>query len=331
MSQVLTVNDLAIAFPANQFVVRKVYRAGAIAMLVLLSVVAGRGQATGESKNEIKNIQVVDGAIDGNVYGVGKSIRINGTVKEGAIAFGGDVIVQGTVMGDVAAVGGSVIQLEGARIGGDVIVAGGTYRPAEKQPNRSTGARTVVFSGYEYELQQLMRNPTGLLSPGWSATYIGLRLLSILFWFVVSLILTAALPGTVSRGVARLQLTSLRVAAIGFVGAIVVPAIAAVSLRFLPTQVGALLGMMALLFVLVAWVFGRVVICAAAGRWFQRRYFPRTGHSESVALLIGTALWAVVSSLPFVWPFVVASTLVLSFGLALTAGRGNYWHKVSAA
>ena len=330
MSQVLTVNDLAIAFPANQFVVRKVYRAGAIAMLVLLSVVAGRGQATGESKNEIKNIQVVDGAIDGNVYGVGKSIRINGTVKEGAIAFGGDVIVQGTVMGDVAAVGGSVIQLEGARIGGDVIVAGGTYRPAEKQPNRSTGARTVVFSGYEYELQQLMRNPTGLLSPGWSATYIGLRLLSILFWFVVSLILTAALPGTVSRGVARLQLTSLRVAAIGFLGALVVGFGVEACLFLLPTPVSVVVGLLTIMLIIASGIFGRVIIYAATGRWLQRRFLPMGHQSESMALLLGTIVWGILASLPYVWPFMIAFTIVLSLGLALTVDRGATWRNPAA-
>src|SRR5215831_624213 len=304
-------------------------RALGLLCFFLVAVIAGRAQAPKDSSPD--SAQVFEGIINDNVYGVSKSIKINGTVKEGAIAFGGDVIVQGTVEGDVAAIGGSVVQLPGARIGGDVIVVGGTYKPADKSPIRNAAKATMVYAGYEQELQNIMRNPAGILSPSWSPTYIGLRILSILFWFVAALGLTTAMPLTVSSGVARLQLTSLRVAAIGFVGAIVVPAIAAVSLRFLPTQVGALLGMVALLFVLVAWVFGRVVICAAAGRWFQRRYFPRTGHSESVALLIGTALWAVVSSLPFVWPFVVASTLVLSFGLALTAGRGNYWHKVSAA
>jgi len=66
-----------------------------------------------------------------------------------------------------------------------------------------------------------MRTPAGLLTPHWSAPYLGLRLLAVLFWFVVSLALTAAMPGAVGRGVARLQLTSLRVAAIGFVGALV--------------------------------------------------------------------------------------------------------------
>jgi hypothetical protein len=35
--------------------------------------------------------------------------------------------------------------------------------------------------------------------------------------------------------------------------------------------------------------------------------------------------------LPYVWPGVVAVTLVLSFGLALTAGRRNDWKKATAA
>jgi hypothetical protein len=89
--------------------------------------------------------------------------------------------------------------------------------------------------------------------------------------------------------------------------------------------------MMALLFVLLAGVFGRVVIYAATGRWLQRKYLPLGKNSESVALLLGTVCWAILSSLPYVWPGVVAVTLVLSFGLALTAGRRNDWKKATAA
>ena len=44
------------------------------------------------------------------------------------MSLGGDVIVEGVVEGDVATIGGSVIQKAGSRIGGDVIVLGGTYR-----------------------------------------------------------------------------------------------------------------------------------------------------------------------------------------------------------
>lgn len=328
MSQATIVNELAILAPRQTFAAQTLYRVGAVLVLLLLTVVASRAQAAGDSQAD-KNIEVLGGVIEGNAYGVGKSIRINGTVKEGAVAFGGDVIVVGVVNGDVAAIGGSVIQLEGARIGGDVIVVGGTYRHADKSPSRNPDKMTLMYSGYEQELRDMMRNPTGLLSPAWSPTYVGLRLLAVLFWFVISLTLTMAVPGAVSRGVARLQLTSLRVAAIGFLGALVL-GMGEASLFLLPTPVGALLGLMTILLIVVAGVFGRVVIYAATGRWIQRRFLSPGHHSESVALLLGAVFWGVLSSLPYIWPFILALTIVLSIGLALTAGRRNTWKKAPA-
>lgn len=324
-----TVNDFAVSGSANALAPRAIYRAGAVMLLLLVTVVASRAQSTAETPADSKRVQVVEGVIDGNAYGVGESMKITGTVKEGAIAFGGDVIVQGTVMGDVAAIGGSVIQLDGARIGGDIIVVGGTYKPAAKLPDRNPAAMTIIYAGYENELRDLMSNPSGLISPAWTTTYLGLRLLSILVWFVIALGITTVLPGTVSRGVARLQLTSLRVACIGFLGAIVVGLGVEASLFLLPTPFSTLIGLMTILLIVISGVFGRVVIYAATGRWFQRR-FRRLGQSESIALLVGTLVWSILSSLPFIWPFVIAVTLVLSLGLALTSGRGRLWKKAPA-
>jgi hypothetical protein len=84
--------------------------------------------------------RVIEGVVNTTVFGMGQSIRITGTVKEGAIAFGGDVIIEGAVDGDVAAIGGSVIQREGARIGGDVIVLGGIYHHGKAAPDRDRRA-----------------------------------------------------------------------------------------------------------------------------------------------------------------------------------------------
>ena len=330
ISQSLTVNYLTVRPSGDSHALRMVYRLCTLLLLLLLTVVASRAQATGESLVGDKSAQVVEGVITSNVYGMGKSLRINGTVREGAIAFGGDVIVQGTVEGDVAAIGGSGIQLEGARIGGDVIVVGGTYHHLDKTPNRKQARVTIMYAGYEEELRDMMRNPTGLLAPRWSPTYVGLRLLSVLFWFVVSLAVTAAMPGAVSRGMTRLQLTSVRVAVIGFIGALVVGMSVEACLFVLPTPFSAFVGMMALLFIFIAGVFGRVVLYAATGRWLQRHWRPLSSNSESVALLLGTVVWVTLTSLPYVWPFFVAAILVLSFGLALTAGRRSAWKKMPA-
>ena len=130
--------------------------------------------------------------------------------------------------------------------------------------------------------------------------------MTVLFWFIASLALTAVTPGAVSRAVARLQLTNLRVGLIGLVGSIVLVLSCTVSLWALPTVLGALVGMMALLFITVAYLFGRVVVHAATGRWLQRVLLPEGKRSESIALLAGTCFWTIILSLPFVWPLLNA-------------------------
>jgi hypothetical protein len=301
-----------------------IVKAALLLVSLLLMIGAIQAQSVHESQAG-ESPQVVEGVSDTMAYAVGRSLKINGIVKNGAISLGGDVIVQGTVEGDVAAIGGSVIQLEGSRIGGDVIVVGGAYRHADKSPNRNPASMTIMYAGYEEQLRNIMRNPRDLFAPHWSPAYIGFRLLAILFWFIVSLALTAAMPGTISRGIERLQLSSLRVAIIGFLGALVISVGVPFSLHYLPSPISVLVGLMALLLILIAWLFGRVIIYAATGRWLQRKVLKAGKNSEAVALLLGTTFWITLSSLPYVWPFVVAVVMVTSLGLALTAKYRVSW------
>ncbi|HEX6044410.1 MAG TPA: polymer-forming cytoskeletal protein [Pyrinomonadaceae bacterium] len=270
----------------------------------------------------------VTGVTDSTVFGIGNSVRIKGTVKQGAMSFGGDVIVEGVVEGDVASIGGDVIQRAGSRIGGDVIVLGGTYRSEDATANRKPEAMTIMYAGYQQELREMMRNPTGLFTPRWTPSYLGTRLLVVLFWFIVSLALTAAMPGTISRGITRLQLTSLRVAAIGLIGVVVLFFSVLLSLWIMPEPVRVLVGLMALLLWVVASLFGRVILYAATGRWLQRKYVHVGNSSEAVALLLGTSFWVLLTSLPYVWPFMAGFILIISFGLALTARYRVGWKSV---
>lgn len=296
----------------------------AIWLLVLMSAVYAQTSTTpaGEEKEVL-----VNGVTDSTVFGIGSSVRVTGTVKQGAMSLGGDVIVEGVVEGDVAAIGGDVIQRAGARIGGDIIVLGGTYH-ADASVQRNPDAKTIMYAGYQQELREMMRDPTGLLSPRWSPTFLGTRLLVVLFWFIVSLALTAVMPGTISRGVARLQLSSPRVATIGLIGVVVLFASVGLCLWIMPEPVRALVGLLALLLMIIASVFGRVVLYAATGRWLQRKYVSIGKHSEAVALLLGTSFWVLLTSLPYVWPVVAVLILIISFGLALTARYRVGWKSV---
>jgi hypothetical protein len=326
-SQVLTFYPRSVS--RQSIKLSDLHRLSALFVWLLVLVGAVHAQSTAESNKEDE--VVISGVTDSTVFGMGNPIRIKGTVKQGAIAFGSDVIVEGTVEGDVAAIGGSVVQLAGARINGDIIVIGGVYKHDDVTPQRNPAAMTMMYAGYQQELRNLMRSPSGLLRPSWSSGYVGLRLLAVLFWFIVALALTAAMPGTISRGVTRLQLTSLRVALIGFTAAVVIGAGVVACLRLLPETLSALVGIMASFLLLVGWLFGRVVLAAATGRWIQRKYVPFGKQSESVALLIGTAFWVLLTSLPYVWPFVVAVMGVISLGLALTARYRVSWRKAQTS
>ena len=292
----------------------------------LVLVIVGHAQTANQEHPGDPQARVIEGVSNTTVFGMGQSIRITGTVKEGAIAFGGDVIVEGSVDGDVAAIGGSVIQREGARIGGDVIVLGGIYHHGKAAPDRDPKSVTIMYAGYEEQLRRVMRDPFSVLHPQMSTVFFGTRLLAILIWFVISLALTAAMPNTVSRAVTRLQLASLRVALIGVVGAFVITLGVLGSLWLLPSIVGAAISLLALLLAVLSTVFGRVVIFAGTGQWLQRLLLPRL-QSESVTLLLGVLFWIVCSSLPYVWPLVQAGLFVASLGLALTARYRLGWKK----
>lgn len=309
---------------ASQFSLNKLDWSRFVALFVWVLLLVGAASVVSAQSADDKTV-VVEGTNEGTVFGVGKSLRITGTVKQGAMSFGGDVIVEGVVEGDVATIGGSVIQKAGSRIGGDVIVLGGTYRADDTPAQRRPEATTMMFAGYQQELRNMMRNPTGLFSPDWTPTYFGTRLLVVLFWFLVSLGFTAAMPGTISRGVARLQLTSLRVAAIGLISAVVLYGFVILCLWIMPQPVRVLVVLLAIVLSLVAALFGRVILYAATGRWIQRKYAAVGKNSEAVALLIGTSFWVLLTSLPYVWPFMATFILIISFGLALTARYRAGW------
>jgi hypothetical protein len=298
-----------------------------IGVLALAIVVAAQPAAEHPGDPQAR---VIDGVTTTTVFGMGQSIRITGTVKEGAIAFGGDVIVEGSVDGDVAAIGGSVVQRDGARIGGDVIVLGGIYHHGKAAPDRDPKSVTIMYAGYEDQLRHVMRDPFSLLHPQLSAVFLGTRLLAVLIWFIISLALAASMPNTISRAVTRLQLSSIRVALIGLLGSVAITAGIIGSLWLLPSIMGAALSVMALLLAIVATVFGRVVIFAATGQWLQRRLAPRL-KSESVIILAGVVFWIVLSSLPYIWPFIQAGLFVASIGLALTARYRIAWKKTKPA
>src|ERR1700681_1873384 len=180
----MTANGLYQENQISACAVRAFCKTIALLGAVLVWIVVAQGQVVPTDHPDDPQARVIDGVVNNTVFGLGQSIRITGSVKEGAIAFGGDVIVDGSVDGDVAAIGGSVIQREGSRIGGDVIVLGGIYHHGKAAPGRNPKSDTFMYAGYEDELRRVMRDPFSLLRPQLTAAFFGTRLLAVLVWFI---------------------------------------------------------------------------------------------------------------------------------------------------
>ena len=274
-----------------------------------------------------ENTLVVEDAKDMEIYSFGKKVIVKGEAK-GVLAFGGDVIVEGRVEGDVATIGGSIYQKEGASIGGDVITFGGAYKHDSAEPMRNAEKETIVFAGYEDELREMMQNPSQIFAPQWSWTFFAQRLLSALFWFIVSLGLTTIAPGAVGRAVARFQLSTAKTIGLGLLAGVVSTVGVIVGLKFLPGYVGTITGLMVFLMLMLAYVFGRVSLQMSAGKWLQKLIIPEKRHSESVALLFGVLFFTILLSLPYVWTLTVFVLWTASLGLVLTARATNNWQKI---
>ena len=260
------------------------------------------------------------------VYSFGKTVIIPKNAK-GVLVFGSDVVVEGSVEGDVATIGGNVIQKQDAVIGGDVIIFGGAYKHERAEPLRGAGKESIVIGGFEEELRDLARNPAQILSPQLTWAFLVQRLLAVLFWFVVSLAVTTIAPGAVGRSAARFQLSTSKIAGTGLLGLTVFVFGVVGSLKFLPNYLGAIVSLMALILIILSYVFGRVTLQVSAGKWLQKHFLPERVHSESLGLLTGALAWTILLSLPYVWTFSLFFLFIASLGIILTARSTGGWQK----
>lgn len=273
-----------------------------------------------------ENTLIIEDAPEMEVFSFGKTVIIKKQAK-GVLSFGGDVVIEGTVSGDVATVGGSVTQKEGAFIGGDVIVFGGTYRSESARPKRTEGKETIVFGIFEEEFRRLAQDPTQIFSPTLSISFFVSRLLAILFWFIVSLGFTTIAPGAVSRAVARFQLSTLKVFALGFFTFVLTMIASIGSLSFLPNYLSAVVYLMIFVLLLLAYIFGRVALQVSLGKFLEKTLFGDKYHSESLTLFIGVAAWTILLSIPYLWTFGFFALFAAGIGLIVTARSTEKWKR----
>lgn len=294
----------------------------AVAISFLLpSLVLPQSQVSEDSERQTLTI---DDAPEMKVIAISKNVVIRKHAKD-VLAWGGDVIVEGTVDGDVASIGGSVIQKEGSFIGGDVIVFGGQYRAEGPNARRVEGKNTIMFGMFEEELRGVAKDPSTLLSPQLSMSFLVQRILAVLFWFLLTMGAATITPGAVSRGVAALRLSALKVTGIGAAGFVLTCISTIACVGFLPESFSAVVGMMSFVLIMLAYGFARVVTHVLIGRIIADRLFGESRISETLTILIGVVSSVLLLSLPYIWPFALFSFFAIGAGLVLTSRRAASW------
>lgn len=308
-------------FPAQQIPFAKFFLGFVFVLLACFSIFA----QTDLSQPD-ENTLIVNDAPEMEVFSLGKTVIVKKEAK-GVLAFGGDIIIEGKISGDVATIGGSVIQKKDAFIGGDVIIFGGTYRPESQNPLRNKGKETIMYGGYEEELRNLSQNPTQIFSPTFSWSFLAQRLLSILFWFIITIALTTIAPGAVGRSIAKFQLSALKIIGIGLAGFLLTTITITLCLSLMPNYISAIISLMIFVMLMLAYVFGRVALQVSLGKQIQKRFLPESKQSETLAILIGVLIWTIFLSLPYIWIPALFILLSASIGLVLTARSTNGWKK----
>ena len=303
--------------------VNRAWFALVVGALVVFAPLLIAAQDQISTSDDGKTMTIQD-APDMEVYAFGKSVIVKQRAK-GVLAIGGDITIEGSVSGDVATMGGSIIQTTNGYVGGDVIVIGGTYKPESDTPLREPGKETVMFAVMEDQLRELGQNPSELFSPNLSVSFFALRALSLLFWFIVSFLLTTLAPGAVSRSVARLKLSSLKIAAIGMFALLLTLVGSMLGFQFLPNYLGVSIFFMVFVLLMLAFVFGRVVMNVSIGKLIQKKMLPEGNRSETLAVFLGVFFWTLILSIPYLWTFAAIALFVSGLGLVLTAKTPATW------
>lgn len=287
------------------------------AFVVTISIITAIYAQPNLSQPDDKTL-IVEDAPESEIFALGKTVIIKKSAK-GVLSLGGDVIIEGKVEGDAAAIGGSITQKKGAFVGGEVIIFGGTYKHEDEKPLRNAEKETIVFAVFEDELRDVMQNPSQIVAPSFSWSFLAQRLLSVLFWFIISLALATIAPGAVSRAVARFSLSTLKVFAIGMAGLLLIIIGGTLSLSFLPNYLGAIVGLMAFVLLMLGYVFGRAALQVSIGKRIQKLFLSDKKRSEVVSYLIGAFVITLLLSIPYLWTITLLALFASSIGLVFTA------------
>jgi hypothetical protein len=93
----------------------------------------------------------------------------------------------------------------------------------------------------------------------------------------------------------------------------------------MPDYLGAVVSLMAFVLLLLAYVFGRIVLQVSLGKSIQKYLGINIARSEPAAILIGVLAWTVILSIPYLWTMAAFALFIGGIGLVATGRVQRVW------
>jgi hypothetical protein len=244
------------------------------------------------------------------------------TVDEGmevqrAVSIGGDVRVFGRVVHDAVSVGGTVVLGPDSRVEGNVVSIGGTV---EREPGSFVGGEVTIVDATG--LKSWISGLPGQGLAGAGELWKGMGWASSLAFFLMALIITAVMPGSIGSISWQMEFRTGRSVFWGLFGSVLIfPVvfmlfISIVGIILIPALIIVLSATLILGYVAVAQLMGKKITIA----------MKRPGRHILVELALGYAALFAMGLVPVAGWMIKGTALLLGFGgvlSALTARRGK--------
>lgn len=287
-----------------------------ITPLVFLLLTAGLAPLHGQGVILQKDITVDRYETEDNVVSFGGTILVKGEVKHSVVAFGGKIIIEGKVGETVFGFGADIKLASTAVVDGDVATIGGQL---EKYPGAIVNGDTVTLS---FDMPDFLKDA---FAGGWGgliSIILIIKLVSLIFWFIIAVVLGAAFPRQMSQASSQIRHNFWPTFGIGllsiivFTGAVIFSAILAIVLIGIPIIITlATLG-------IIIKIFGRVVLFHFFGQGLARAFNKKSPAAIS-AVIFGFLLVSFVTFIPIIGSLFSMVVNILGWGAVIRTRFGT--------
>lgn len=291
-------------------------KAKIIIPLVCLFLLAGISPLSGQGFILKKDILVEKHEVQDNVVSFGGTILVKGRVNDTVIAFGGQIIIEGEVGQTIAGFGSTIELKSTAKIEGDVVAIGGDL---EKQPGAVVKGDTMTFLFDTPEaFQKLFKNGLG----GLISIVLIFKLISLVFWFILAVILAAILPRQISLAASQCRTAFWPTFGVGLLS-IVIFTVLVIFAAFLTLVLIGIPILITLITVgIVIKVFGRVIIFYFFGDLLARA-FNKKSPTTIAAVIFGFLLVSFIGLIPIIGSLFSMVISILGWGAVIRTKFGT--------